>query len=591
MWHWGRLFGKDHPEYFALVDGERLNDWGWRGSNRAGTGRDFCWANPATIARQIEEMRTYFTGDVKRHPWIWIYSDADHFPIGANDGTMRICECDHCRRWHEPDGTTTTRNYSHCVASDLYCYHIAEVAKATKKGFPGKSVEALVYGSRLVPPKRVALPDNVKVSIAGSVPALVPHPLYRGKLSKLVRDWRAQCNVSTLWLYTGAIKRRDFSIPIVMPRLVAQEIKAHKDLVEGYFLDHTATGPYSQPELYVATQLLWDVDQDVAALLDRFYRSLYGPAAGDVKACYTYLEKVWADTVSGVVIDGADKMNARGFGKELIRRIQPTLWSRVFTVERLTTALGHLRKARPRLKQYSREWMRLNRCENQLLQTMGKCVASTYDLLIARKEAETAPALGVAVVQAAPVIDGELSDGAWRRPPDGTMAPIAGGKEAQPRTRVWLTRDLASLYLAVECMEPQMSELAAHKAPKPEALSDVIFGKNDDVEIFLDTNNDCDTYYQLAIDAAGQTYSAAPRRSKASRMQLTRAVAKKSDRWIIEIAIPFAQLGGTPKRARRWGINIVRTRRPKSPDGRLQYFGWFASGGYHAPKRFGRIQF
>ena len=464
------------------------------------------------------------------------------------------------------------------------------MARAAKKEFPGKYVEALVYGSRLVPPKRVALPENVKVSIAGSVPALVPHPLYRAKLSRLVGDWRGQCEVSTLWLYTGAIKRRDFSVPIAMPRLVAQEIKAHRDLVEGYFLDHTATGPYSQPELYVATQLLWDVNQDVEALLDRFYRSLYGPAADDVEACYTYLEGVWAEAVSKVAIDGADEMNARGLGKEIVREIQPALWSRIFTVERLTTALGHLRKARPKLKQYSREWMRLNKCEDQLLQSIGKCVASSYELVIARKSAETAPAIRVAVAQVAPTIDGELSDAVWQRPPDGKMVPIAGGKEAQPSTRVWIARNRASLYVAVECMEPRMSELAAHRAPKPDAIRDVIFGKNDDVEIFLDTNNDCETYYQIAVDAAGQTYCAAPRGSRAGPMRLGHATGKKSDRWTLEIAIPFAQLRGVPERGSRWGVNVVRTRRGKTPSGRLQYFGWFASGGYHAPRRFGRIR-
>ena len=45
------------------------------------------------------------------------------------------------------------------------------------------------------------------------------------------------------------------------------------------------------------------------------------------------------------------------------------------------------------------------------------------------------------------------------------------------------------------------------------------------------------------------------------------------------------------REAGRWSVDVVRTRSPKSPDGRLQYYGWSAFGGYHAPERFGRIQF
>ena len=49
MERWGDLFGKDHPEYFALVKGQRTNDWGWNGKNKYGfePGRAFCWAGRA----------------------------------------------------------------------------------------------------------------------------------------------------------------------------------------------------------------------------------------------------------------------------------------------------------------------------------------------------------------------------------------------------------------------------------------------------------------------------------------------------------------------------------------------------------------
>lgn len=379
---WGEYFGKEHPEYFSLVDGKRTNDWGWT-ANKSDAGRDFCWANPGTIKQQTDEMRLFFGGEVKRHPWIWIYMDKDYFPIGANDGTMRICECDLCRKWYKDESAKYPDYYTYykmAYASELFFYHVSEVAKVAKKEFPDKRIIAMAYGSRLYPPEKVVIPDNVKIALAGVTPALEVIPKYKEASDKLVADWRKLCEIPLLWEYSDSCRSvsGEYGIPLVMPHLVAIEIKSRAGIVGGFFFcqGESPTGPYTQPELYVATELMWDVNQGTEKILDRFYTGLYGAAAPDVRACYEYLESIWIEEIPKICTEIPEGKSLRLAGKSFQNKIQENLWTVIFTPEKLKKALGYLKSARKSVKKYSPEWIRLNRCEAQLLKTLGAAAAN-----------------------------------------------------------------------------------------------------------------------------------------------------------------------------------------------------------------------
>jgi len=233
---------------------------------------------------------------------------------------------------------------------------------------------------------------------------------------------------------------------------------------------------------------------------------------------------------------------------------------------------------------------RLNRIEAQLLQTLGRHAAATRALRAAQEKARKAEALPVRILDAAPTVDGRLTERAWQRPPDGKMVRIAGGA-AGVDAYVRIARDAQRFYVAVQCMEPRLDRLSAARAPAPGKVADTIFGENDVVEVFLDTNNDCDTYWQFALDAAGQTAALPPKGAAPEAPRFEGAVGKAADSWTVEIAVPLPELGGTPSAGTRWGINVTRTRRPKTDAAKVEYFGWFPSGTFQDARRFGRIAF
>lgn len=358
LMYWGELFGKEHPEYFALIDGRRSNDWGWNGQRRGGPNRDFCWANPAMIRQQIEEMQRFFQGEIGRHRWVWVYADKQAYPIAANDGTMRPCECPLCRVWQVPG-----RGYRGSL-SDVYAYHLAEVAKAAAKLFPGRSIVGLAYGPRVLPPVKVELPDNVTMCLAFVTPAFMAHPGTREAYDAIVDAWCRKTKVPVMWLYTDAFRYHIPHVPLVLPHAVAREIKARRGKVGGFYFCTGATTTFSQPELYLAGQLMWNPEQDENVLVDRFFRELYGPAAGPVRELYLYLERLWTEETQGFSppIDQAQGVPAPNWKAYPRQR----MWSVVFTPDRIGKALELWEQARRLAAQDPIVSRRLARLEKDL---------------------------------------------------------------------------------------------------------------------------------------------------------------------------------------------------------------------------------
>jgi len=448
MYHWGRLFGKEHPEYFALLDGKRTNDWGWTGTNGGGNGRDFCWANPATISQQVQEMRLYFKGEVGRHPWCWVYFDKNTFPIVGNDCPMKPCECELCRPWvvdpaQDYDGSQ----------SDLYAYHLSAVAKIAAQEFPGKAIIGLAYGPRVRPPTKVSLPPNVKMGLAFIAPAQMMNPATRKAYDELVDKWLAKATIAMMWLYTDTFGNP--LLPLTVPHAVAREIRMYRGKVGGFFFCHASNPVYDDLQLYVAAQLMWKADQDVDALIAKFMTNLYGPAAEPVRQIYAYLEGLWADEMKT-----DPPRDAEGYGRyEGILQFgwakkygnRTYLWKNVFTPDRLMKTLelaesahqladAHLNATRDDLP-----LLRVQRLEEKLKASWAESVRATYEQVQARQAALTNSAALCPLLKDVAVIDGQLKEQAWTRSLAADMGNIlSGGKAPSCKTRLWLWRNRAT---------------------------------------------------------------------------------------------------------------------------------------------------
>ena len=179
------------------------------------------------------------------------------------------------------------------------------------------------------------------------------------------------------------------------------------------------------------------------------------------------------------------------------------------------------------------------------------------------------------------VVDGELSDAAWRDAPwTHDFVDIEGDLKPKPslQTHAKMLWDDTYFYVGAELVEP-------HVWATQTAHDSVIFHEND-FELFMDPNGDNHEYYELEINALGTTWDLLlPRPYKdggkpvnnweiiglKSAVHIDGTINDGRDvdrKWSVELACPWSALGelarrpSPPKPGDQWRVNFSRVEWP-----------------------------
>jgi hypothetical protein len=159
-----------------------------------------------------------------------------------------------------------------------------------------------------------------------------------------------------------------------------------------------------------------------------------------------------------------------------------------------------------------------------------------------------------------PVIDGDLSDAAWSQAAviDAlTEVDPSEGIPADPPTNIYLARDAQALYIAFECFEPNPEAMVVQDMKRDGGMSE-----DESIKVVLDTFSTGKTGLFFVVSAAGGRMDAlltgkGPRSVNASWDTAWNGRSRiLADRWIAELAIPFASLSFPPDDI--WRINFER---------------------------------
>ena len=156
-----------------------------------------------------------------------------------------------------------------------------------------------------------------------------------------------------------------------------------------------------------------------------------------------------------------------------------------------------------------------------------------------------------------PVIDGKLNEAAWNNASlVKSFVDYKTGKPVQADTEVKILSDNDNLYLAVKCLEPEMSKL---KANVSENGSKQIW-KDDIIEIFFSPVTPDRVLSQFVVSAAGGRWMGFGDKYG----EWDAKVSKGGDSWTIEVKIPFKTLGWktAPKSGDTLKFNVCRERTP-----------------------------
>jgi hypothetical protein len=168
------------------------------------------------------------------------------------------------------------------------------------------------------------------------------------------------------------------------------------------------------------------------------------------------------------------------------------------------------------------------------------------------------PILHAVRVSSGPVIDGDLSDAAWKNAPeftDFTQHDPDDGKPATMPTSVRIVYDDHAIYFGVKATDPQ----------KPSALlvrRDTFNGQSDFISINIDPRHDRLSGNAFTITPAGVQIDSILYNDIGEDGSWDgvwdSAVKVVPDGWTAEVRVPYSQLRFPDKPVHVWGINITR---------------------------------
>ena len=260
-----KYFG-EHPEYYALVDGQRR-------SERA----QLCLTNPEVLRLAIQTVLEW----IEQHPEASIYS------VSQND-SEGWCECDNCLRVEQEEGG---------AHSGPILRFVNAVAMEVAKQHPEKLIDTLAYWYSEAPPLHARPLPNVRIRLC-PIGACEAHAYETCKNDAYflhhLQAWSKITNQLYIWHYVTNFAHYLLPFPD-FDELAADIPLYRKNGVVGIFLegDFAEGGGGENAELrsYVMARLLWKPSADMNKIIDEFMAAYYGKAARPMRAYFDLLHR------------------------------------------------------------------------------------------------------------------------------------------------------------------------------------------------------------------------------------------------------------------------------------------------------------
>ena len=252
----------EHPEYFALVNGERT-----------ARGAQICFSNPEVVARAVRAARNHFDNN----PAQWMFS------LSAND-CAGFCECTDCKRLGEnPAGQTLS--FCNAVLRDLRTTH------------PDKSVATSAYLATIEAPKRIKSGPGVIVFVVNQSCRAHAHDSPTCPTKKPWKEnfqaWRATgAEVTGIYEYYMTAWGGYKHIPAFLGDAALRDLRYYKSqgitniYCQGDAFATVEDSPIQWPLHYVMAKGLWSVDLTAEQILRPACRKLFGQAAEPMLSFY-----------------------------------------------------------------------------------------------------------------------------------------------------------------------------------------------------------------------------------------------------------------------------------------------------------------
>lgn len=255
---------KDHPEYYALVDGIR-SDVGWQP----------CYTNPDVLRICTDRVLELLAAD----------PTADFVGVSHRDNKNGYCRCERC-------AAIDAEEESHAGTELRF---VNAIADEVKKRYPHVLVQTLAYQYSRKPTKITRPRDNVVIALCSiECDRLRPFGAADGtaanrEFEQDLLGWAKMTDKLYVWDYTGE------NLHYLYPMPNAGNVHANVR----YFRDHNVKFLFSEGngrrayhtefgelKSWLISKAMWNPDEPLEGLLDRFFNGFYGAAAPFVREYY-----------------------------------------------------------------------------------------------------------------------------------------------------------------------------------------------------------------------------------------------------------------------------------------------------------------
>ncbi len=558
-------YAKDHPEYFALLDGERDFD-----KTCVGKG-SLCLSEPGTLAAFVADACKYFDDN----------PGANIYPVMPNDGWERKCECPRCRN------KTDKSMGSEGEFSDYLWDFVNKVAIEVEKTHPGKLIGCCAYEHYLKPPKNIKkLNSNVAVMIC-KMRYLYWNKKYKSDMNALIDDWKKKTDHIDVWEYYLFASGYDIALrglPVFFPSITAQDLRHLKGISGGEFVEAESWLPglaESQtlhrpelitPNLYITGKLYWDTSLDPERLMDQYCKDMYGPAQGEMRSFWKNAEHLWSD------VDVSKRKGESLAG--------PEDCARLYTPDRLNTLLSYLNKAAAKTRENTLESKRIDLLKSEVEPAVKR---------MTDPQLTTRPRLSVPYAGVPPAIDGNPDDACWKSAAKLNFSDDIMGGDAAYKTHASILWDDKNLYLAFVNDEPNTAGMVLRQSKKDASA----IWDDESMEMFFEPQAKTageSEYYQFIINANGVVWDAHFKEGVAVPTDwdsnCTVKTKIENGKWTLEAAIPLDSMGLGNLNGKTVTANFYRSR-SNGDTGGEEWSAWFPamSCRFYEPSRFGYLDF
>ena len=241
-------YGKTHPEYFSLIDGER------------NPVTQLCLSNEAMFQTLVEDLRKRIEANPKAKYWSVSQNDNDKY-----------CQCGPCAALDKKYGN---------LPSGSMVWFVNKVARE----FPDKIISTLAYWYTRAAPSNIIAEPNVNIMLC-NIESTREKAVFDTDpaFTRDLQDWGKMSEDILIWDYN--IQFANPVSPFPNLHTIGPNIKFYiNNRVGALFMQATGNkGEFGHLRAYLISKLMWNPEADPDAIIDDFLKGYYGLGAPFVR--------------------------------------------------------------------------------------------------------------------------------------------------------------------------------------------------------------------------------------------------------------------------------------------------------------------